>query len=308
MFVVAIVLAVIFVILVALTVPTGLAKRKGSDEAASAFPWLMVGSGTALLFVLIASFFASWAPVSTRNVGVVTTFGRPVGQLDNGPHFIAPWEGVTEMPATIQTETFADNPHHDCVNVRIAYQITACVDVSQQWRIRESAVDGLYQNYKSFDGVRDSVVNRKLFTALNDVFKNYDPFAMDANGQSTTTSLAQLSQNVNKEMSQAIGSQVEVLNTFISLVHLDSATQQKLNQLQQQVAATRIANQAQQTAAAQAAANQKLQASVSNDPNVLVSKCMDLMQDMINKGQSVPPGFNCWPGGSNTPVIAQTGR
>ena len=48
----------------------------------------------------------------------------------------------------------------------------------------------------------------------------------------------------------------------IPLLNFDGATQDKINQLQQQVAATRVATQAQLTATAQAAANRALIATV----------------------------------------------
>lgn len=265
-----------------------------------------LGIGGLVFLVLVTGILSSWRQIDTRNVAVVTTFGRPVGQLDNGPHLIAPWEDTTEMPATIQTDTYV-NSNKNCVNVRIAYQIIACADISQQWRIKEEAVDGLYQNYKHFDSVRDTLVSRKLFTAANDAFKDYDPFKIDENGNSITTPLPELSKKINQDLKQAIGSQIEVLSTFVSLVHVDQATQAKLNALQAQVAQTRIQNQAKQTATAEAQANQILANSVNNNPGVLESKCLDIMKSMVDKGQALPAGFSCLGQGSSV-VVPATGR
>ena len=39
--------------------------------------------------------------------------------------------------------------------------------------------------------------------------------------------------------------------------------------------------------------------SVTNDPNVLVSKCLDL----VNEGKSLPAGFQCWPNTDGSMVI-----
>ena len=69
---------------------------------------------------------------------------------------------------------------------------------------------------------------------------------------------------------------------------------------------TRIAQQREQTAEADARANATISASVSKDPNVLVSKCLDQQREMIEKGQAIPVGgLGCWPSGAQTPVIVQ---
>ena len=68
-----------------------------------------------------------------------------------------------------------------------------------------------------------------------------------------------------------------------------------VNAFNSEVANTRIAEQRKLTAEKEAEANRVLSASVSNDPNVLVSKCLDIVKA---RGGS-PAG--CWPG---TGVIA----
>src|ERR1041385_5970778 len=50
-----------------------------------------------LLLALIAILFSTIVIVGTKEVGIVTAFARPVGVLDNGLHWKAPWEDVTEM-------------------------------------------------------------------------------------------------------------------------------------------------------------------------------------------------------------------
>lgn len=65
----------------------------------------------------------------------------------------------------------------------------------------------------------------------------------------------------------------------------------------------RIAEQREATAEKEASANRKLADSVSKDPNVLVSNCLNLLGEMVDKGQPVPAGFSCWPGGGASSVI-----
>jgi hypothetical protein len=91
-----------------------------------------------------------------------------------------------------------------------------------------------------------------------------------------------------------------VLSVIIPVVNFDANTQGKVNALLAQVAQTRIAQQAIKTSQAQAQANKVLAGSVSKDPNVLVSKCLDL----VETGKvTLPAGFSCWPSGSSAVVV-----
>ena len=87
------------------------------------------------------------------------------------------------------------------------------------------------------------------------------------------------------------------------LINYDATVQSRLNSVLTQKANTDIALQAVKTAQAQAQANKVLAASVSNNPNVLVSRCLDLLSEMIKQNMSPPAGFSCWPGSSSA-VIA----
>lgn len=298
------VFAIILGLIAAVAIVLLLVTRGSTDpELKDARPGL-AGAGTVgVLLAALFLFLASFVTVSTKNVGIVTSFGRPVSHLDNGPHLKAPWEDVTEMDAAIQTDNHVKADHNSCISARIAHQAVACVDVSIRWRILEGGADTLFQNYRDFGNVRDSLVTRDLNAAVNVAFQDYDPLAVNAEGNSTGPSLKSLGDQVTQQMRQEIGSQVEVLSVIIPLPHFDDSTQGRINALQAQIAQTRIAHQAEQTALAQANANKALSASVSNDPNVLVSRCLDLMNEMISKGQAIPPGFSCWPG-SQSPIVA----
>lgn len=265
---------------------------------------LSIATSVFAVLAAVVLLFSSIAIVGTKEDGIVTAFNRPVGVLDNGIHLIKPWESVTEMDAAIQTDNdLAANKPADCVETRIAHQIIACVDVTIRWRIYERAADSLFQNYRDFSNVRVSLVTRELATDVNNVFQDYDPLAVDNSGNSTSPELSSLAATVLTEMQNEIGGQIQVLSVFIPVMHFSTAVQDRINALQSQIAATRIQNQAILTAQAQAAANRALATSVSTDPNVLVSKCFDILSAMVTAHQSIPAGFSCWPGGSTGVVI-----
>jgi hypothetical protein len=242
--------------------------------------------------------------VGTKDVGIETSFGKTAGELGPGIHLTPPWINVTTMDAAIQTDSYTKQ---DCLSVRVAYQQTACVHVSIRWRIEPNDADSLFQNYRTFENVRDSLVTRELTTAVNNQLENYNPLNSVAGAQSSNPPLQQIAQNVTAQMQSEIGRDgIHVLNTLIPFIGFDPETQGRINQLQQQVALTRIADQEIVTNKAQAQANGALARSVNKTPNVLVAQCLTILNQMVKQGQSVPAGFSCWPGGSLTGVIANT--
>jgi regulator of protease activity HflC (stomatin/prohibitin superfamily) len=115
---------------------------------------IAVVAGALTIFVLI---LGATTIVSARNVGVVTTFGRPSGTLSNGLHWKAPWQSVTEMDGTIQID---NHTGENATTVRLGNNSTAFVDNSVRWRIQPAAADELFLDYRQFENVRDNLVTR----------------------------------------------------------------------------------------------------------------------------------------------------
>jgi regulator of protease activity HflC (stomatin/prohibitin superfamily) len=273
----------------------------------------LIGGGIVWFIGLLLFIFSCLTIIGTHDIGVLTTFGRPSGSLSNGLHLKWPWQAVTKLDGRIQTDTYASNGYNGsdqvgaqdgCVNVRIARQATACVNLTIRWQLTRGGVDYLFKNYKTNDNIRDNLLHRDLQTAVNVAFARYDPLALDASGDSTQPTTAQLAGTVKSALVGQVGQWLNVSTVFIPIFNFDPATQSRLNGLQQQVAQTRIAQQAEQTAAAQAAANKALAASVSHDPNVLVSKCLDILNEVVQKGGSLPAGFSCFPGSQSGVAVA----
>lgn len=239
------------------------------------------------VFALIFGIFASITTVGTRQIGIETTFGRPNGStLSNGLHFKAPWANVTEMDGAIQIDQHKGDNR---IKVRLGNSSTADADVSVRWQIKQEATPELFVQYKTFDNVRTNLVTRNLQVALNEVFATFDPLAPKNLDQSP---LPELSEQARKILASKVGTQVEILDVAVPTIDYDEGTEQKINQINQSRAATSVALQDQKTAEAQARANEILSSSVSRDPNVLVSKCLDIAKD---KGIALL----CWP----TPVM-----
>lgn len=269
--------------------------------------WPNAVGAVLLVLAIVFTALSSFTTIPTKEFGIVTAFGKPVGALTNGLHTKAPWNNITTIDAAIQTDAYKKgNPNKDleCITVRIAHQATACVDVTISWRIKDGAADALFQNYRDFSNIRASLVTRQLNAKLNTAFEGYDPLAIDDAGNATAPEPSSLASRVTQDLKSTIGDQIDNISVTIPVVNYDDNTTQKVNALLGQVAQTRIAAQQIVTNEKQAEANAKLAASLSNDPNVLVNKCLDI----VEAGKTtLPAGFTCWPGGSSAVVVPSSG-
>lgn len=297
-------------IVVALVLFAASRLAEPGSEAREGLPW---GTGVLGLLALLFGVISMLAPVGTKNVAVLTTFGKPDGALGNGFHLKAPWQVKHELSDAIQTDTYASDKGEgtqshaegSCINVRIARQATACVNISLRWQIREDGVDYLFRNYKDNDAITKNLLLRDLQTAVNGAFAGYDPLGLDENGNSNQPSAVALAAKVQEQMRTDIGKWIDVNSVLIPIFNFDKGTQDKLNQLQQQYAATRVAKQQLLTNEAQAAANRALAASVTNSPGILVSKCLDIVKESVDNSRPLPAGFSCF-GGSATGLAVAT--
>jgi len=291
-------------------------RGKWTPEAGRYVRAFGVGAIFIALLMIVGSCVTT---VSTKNIGIETVYGRTTGHLSNGLHFVAPWVGVTEMDAAIQTDTYQEGSSNSdntnvaagpCITVRIANQQTACVDLSIRWRINPNAADELYQNYRTFSNVQDSLVHREIAVSLNQQLADYNPLntiSVEVTGTNypPTPSLTTVSASVQAQMTQELKDQIEVLSVLIPIMHFDPATQDRLNSLQEQEAQTRIAIAQQQTNTALAQANNDLTQNVDLSPGALESRCLTLLQEALDKGMNPnPAAFNCL--GSSNGVIVQS--
>jgi hypothetical protein len=259
--------------------------------------------------------------VPTKSIGVGAAFGKVTGQpFGPGIHFtFEPWLNVNIIDETIQTTTFEVNQKtgRGGLDVRIGGQQTARLDITIQWRVRDSAANGLFTNYANqgplMDEIQNAVVVRELKQVANQVMGDYNPIQDVA----LTTGTPKPGQKVNPANNPAslfssfgpkilagmrhdIGGRVDVLNLLLPLAHYDQSTQNRLNTIQQQYAETAIAQQQIVTNHALNLANNQISASVSHDPGVLVHECLQVVANASKTGYQLPAGFNCF--GSSNPV------
>lgn len=252
--------------------------------------------------------------VSAKNVGVVVTFGAvDQNTRHSGLNLKAPWSDIVAIDGTIQTDEY--NGEYT-IPVRIGDGSVAHATITNRWSINANSGAKIYENYRSNDptqAFRSAVVSTQLEAAVQKALKDYNPIAELKQNESTdpdqTVSFSPDYDAVSKEMTKdmkarlkATGGLANIESITFSNLKLAPNTQNKLDNYIAAIGETRIAMQKEETARAQARANKELSASVSNDPNVLVSKCFDSVADAIAANYKLPAGFSCW-SGNNSLVI-----
>lgn len=281
--------------------------RADGDRARRGLVW---GGLAAILVVFtLGTTISSATLVPTRSVGVEVEFGKPVGALTNGLHWVAPWASVEKFDASVQTTKLDGTGKDDstpCVTVRLGNSTQACVDVVTQWNIDPTGdVIELYRSYHSFDRIEANLVLVQLQHALRDTFGTFDPLAALADTSAKQPSLDDLAASTKNLFTGYVGPGINVRTVTVSLVHYDQATEDRLRAYQQALADTRIATQRKATAQQVADANSILAGNAaSKDPGVQYQNCLNLIADLAQKGllKDLPPTFNCG-SASTTPVI-----
>lgn len=275
-----------------------LGKADAADNASTAaFASAMVLLGIAGIIM----FFACQVSIQPKQVGVVTTWGKVHEQtLSPGWNWKGPFDKVTEIDATTQTDEYKGD---SAIQVRLKDGNTAEIYTTVRWSISEEEASKVYSEFRSDDpteSLRDAMVSTQFKAAANAEFAGFDPLSLAGIDGSTPPDYKALADAVKTRMEQETEGLVKVRSVTVSLIKLDKRSQKHLDDYVAQVAKTRTAIEAKETATKQAEANAELADSISKDPNVLVSRCLDL----IESGDLTPPaGFSCWPGGGGDVVI-----
>jgi regulator of protease activity HflC (stomatin/prohibitin superfamily) len=265
----------------------------------------------ALLLLVLGCFTA----VAAKNVGVLTTFGKTSDRtLTPGLHLKLPWQKVTELDGTIKTDEYRGG---SCIYVRIGDGSKSCVTIAHRWQIVPGRAAEIYGNFRSDDptqSLRDAVISTQLKSVTQDVMSHYNPVqnlqvVPGAKAQGASLDFApdydQISRDIATGMEERYGDDplVRTVAITVSYVSLSESTQSKIDAFIAEVANTRIAAQQAETKVNEAKGNRALSASISNDPNVLVSKCFDVVASAEKSGYQLPAGFSCWPGSGNAVVV-----
>ncbi len=231
--------------------------------------------------------YAAYDKVDTRNVGIVTEFGKPVGVRGAGVAWHAPWQQIHELSEAIQLQAFESNSYDDAakgqgannnpaaIGVRLANNSMAYVNENLNWRLKEGAAPKLFQDYGGanvFDTIKQQLVDRQAQVALAKAFAAFNPQtllaaaaaapgAQQAPAPAQGVDVIEMAKTVKQELQVAVGQEVEILDVRIQGIFYDPATQSRIDAYNQKVQETINAQQDVKTAEQQrdAAAQRAMQ-------------------------------------------------
>lgn len=268
----------------------------GSIQRPRRAVWPRAVGGGLVMGALLIFFVSIITIVPARNVGIPVTYGVAGDPLPNGLNFKAPWTTVELMPTTAQS---LDATGDKATIAKDADSADVYVHNNVRWAIVDEHATSVFYEARDFSNVSDLLVQPKLREAIASVMDDYDPLADDA------PTNADLASQIKEELQAGVGERINISSVSVTLIDFSEATKERINALNSERGNTRIAEQKVTTAKAQAEANRVLADSVSDDPNVLVALCLDL----IAEGKTPPAGFQCWPGqaeGSSVIVNSST--
>lgn len=285
--------------------------------------FMTIDEDTRILSVLVFCLAVAWTigmsftTVPAKDDGVIVSFGKVSDRtLSGGIHMKAPWAKVVDIDGTIQTDRYYGSHDTDkssaCIEVQIGDGSTTCMSVTNRWRVNPHNTNEIYKNYRSnnpTDHLRDAVVSTQLLAAAQDVAGGYNPVntlkAVDPKDPAAANinfkpDLKAMSVQLTENMRQRVGDLVEIQDITISFLPTPKATQDRISAFIREVANTRVKAQEAFSKSQEAAGNKALADSLRNDPNLLISKCLD----MVAEGKAnLPANFQCFPGGGASAVF-----
>lgn len=280
---------VVFIVGIALIlVGAGVALAFGREDEAP----MAAGTFGVALLVGVGLILGSCAgTVDTKKVGVVTSFKKPTGETKNaGFYLTAPWKTVTEMDGAIQTATYD-------VSVQMAGGATATVVIYPSWEMAPDAAPELFQQFKSFDAVIDSLWKQQLQTTANEIFSSYNPLANvdPKTGELKKTKTVWAAElKAALEANPLIAGRINIKSISIPTIAPDAGTQENLNRIVAEFAKGSILDQQKLNAEKQKAITE------TNAQVDRVTRCLEIAEKLGKE-----PGL-CM--GSDSGVIINTGK
>ena len=195
---------------------------------------------SALVATLLLTVASSAHSVPIRSVGIVTSFGKPTGEVTgSGLKWVAPWQRVGEWDAGRQKYDHIGSDN--CVRVRTGTLADACVEVLVEWQVQPDNAPQQFMDYKGdFDSFRGQRVGVQLDSAVNDAFASYNPLErIDAKTGNLNVDLKPFAESIKSSAESRLASDVDILSVTITRVNHDDKTEGNIKAFQDKLAQTR---------------------------------------------------------------------
>lgn len=304
-----IVIAVILVILFLIALAVGLFGPKGSEAPDRYTPGTpdartpgKIAAGFLAFVLIIITLLFSATTVSPRAVGIETAFGRYVATLDNGFHWTAPWSGVEEF-STLAQPLNVQEQGVSFAGTTVTDPVTKVESVSGSggsgnfdgtilWSIDPTGkgAEKLWEKYKTYDNVRDNLVEKAFREAGRVQIGAYSPVeAKDG------SNLRPINEAIKGDLVSALADKGILIDTVsVTSIRLDDSAQQSLNRIVEANANTERAKAEKERATIDAETAAIRQNSGSLTPEALVRLCLDVTNAWdVAKNGNLPAGWSC---------------
>ncbi len=277
-FAVAIILVIALAIaaVLALVLPARATRRTAALVALACFALAVLATAT-----------TSAHSVPIRSVGIVTSFGKPTGEVTgSGLKWVAPWQKVGEWDAGRQKYDHIGGDK--CVRVRTGTLADACVEVLVEWQVKPENAPKQFMDYKGdFDSFRGQRVGVQLDSAVNDAFATYNPLEkIDDNTGNLNVDLKPFAENIKTSAEARLAEDVDILSVTITRVNHDDKTEGNIKVFQDKLAQTRNLEQDRRNADIQK------QITETNAKVDKVTRCLEIAEkNGSNPGLCINPGI-----------------
>lgn len=283
-------LALVFIILSIIVAAAGAAMIKfGTSDDAKGVGIGVLGLG--LVVGLVIYVIASISSVPARTVGIVTEFGKAVGTVDSGFHWLSPWSEVTEFPTSNQTlDLDASDGGDKVVQVKFAGGGSGYVNVNIVWQVEDnnnSAVN-LYNNWKDFDLVGVRVVEPQAYTVVGQVVGQYVPEEAVKSENNK-----KISDKIKDELNGVLkGTGIRIESVAVKKIDPDATIQDRINKKFVADQNIEIASKDQEKAVIEEATNKAKEKSLTD--GALRAECLEITRSWDqHRNGPLPANWNC---------------
>jgi len=236
-----------------------------------------------IVFVL----FSSMNSVPIRSVGIVTSFGKPTGEVTgSGFKMVKPWEKVGEWDASRQR--YDHSQDKNAIPVRTGTLAVAHVNVLIEWQVKPDKAPEQFLAYKGdFETFKNQKVGIQLDGAMNDAFADYNPLQnIDTKTGNLNVDLNPYADKVKSFATQRLGNDVEILSVTIIRVNHDDKTEANIKAFQDKLAQGRNLDQDKINA------EKQKQITETNAQVDKVTRCLEIAAaNGTNPGLCINPGI-----------------
>lgn len=248
---------------------------------------VLAGTVGASVLGIALTIGASANSVPVRNVGIVTSFNKPTGEVTgSGLNWVSPWKKVGEWDASRQKYDHIGGDK--AVPVRTGTLANAGVELLIEWQVRSENAPRQFMDYKGdFEAFRGQRIGVQLDGAVNDAFASYNPLAnIDAKTGNLNVDLKPFADKVQTSAQGRLGEDIEILSVTIIRVNHDEKTEANIKVFQDKLAQGRNLDQDLINAEKQKAITEK------NAQVDKITRCLEIAdKNGSNPGLCINPGI-----------------